>query len=282
VSISVITMEGEDCKLDDLGTVADITSGQVEIVDPAQIGLKVVSMLNKEVLAINVKATLLLGQSLQFRFEEKIISNKNVRELGLVTKESDLTFSYEVDDISLRLLQDYKKRVHENETDQQIPLPGFLAPRKSDSSPLGSIPIQLQVEFTRSGTKEKILKVVTFLKPITFNRLESEEKINSTAVALTAIQTAAAMAQKGEYNAARIELVSVVRLLQRSMTTIQHQNDYMNYIVQAEKLDQFMRETQQQKLVMGSRAVNAQRDDAASQAMYKMKTVPVKAFADRK
>lgn len=34
VSVSVITMEGEDCKMENLGTTADITNGSVEIVNP--------------------------------------------------------------------------------------------------------------------------------------------------------------------------------------------------------------------------------------------------------
>jgi hypothetical protein len=34
VSISVITMEGEDCSMENLGTTADITNGTVEIVNP--------------------------------------------------------------------------------------------------------------------------------------------------------------------------------------------------------------------------------------------------------
>jgi hypothetical protein len=34
VSISVITMEGEDCSMENLGTAADITNGTVEIVNP--------------------------------------------------------------------------------------------------------------------------------------------------------------------------------------------------------------------------------------------------------
>lgn len=41
ISISVITMEGEDCSLESLGTAADITNGNVEIVDPAQMSTKV-------------------------------------------------------------------------------------------------------------------------------------------------------------------------------------------------------------------------------------------------
>jgi len=281
VSISVITMEGEDCKLEELGTVADITSGQVEIVDPAQLQSKVVSMLSKEILATNVNVAVHLSHSLRFQHEEKVVHNKTTRELGSATAESDITASFELDEISLKHLQEYNKKVIENETDTPVPLPPFLAQRKSDTAPLGALPIQIQVEYVKPVTKEKVLKVYTSSRPISLNRIEVEEKINSTVVALNAIQRAATMAQKSLYNDARIELVSIVRLLQRSMKTVQNQNDYMGYIVQAEKLDQFMREAQQQQSVMGSK-VNTQRDDAASQAMYKMKSVSAKALSEKK
>lgn len=84
----------------------------------------------------------------------------------------------------------------------------------------------------------------------------------------------------GSYKEARINLVSVQRLLQRIMKSSKHQKDYLSYVVQAEKLDGFMREAQQQEQVFGKSTKD--RDDAASKAMYQMKSVSVTTFNNRK
>jgi hypothetical protein len=53
VSISVVTMEGEDCAMEHLGTAADLSGGEVEIVDPASLASKVSSLVGRRVLATN-------------------------------------------------------------------------------------------------------------------------------------------------------------------------------------------------------------------------------------
>lgn len=44
----------------------------------------------------------------------------------------------------------------------------------------------------------------------------------------------------GTYDDARVNLVSVQRLLQRAMKTSKHQRDYLSYIVQAEVRDYWL------------------------------------------
>jgi len=141
-------------------------------------------------------------------------------------------------------------------------------------------PFQIQIEYTKSNG-EKWLRVVTSSKGLTLSRDTAEESVNTTPICLTAIQNSARLAQIGNYTDARINLVSVQRLLQRTMKTSQNQKDYLSFIVQAEKLDQFMRETQQQDKVFGATG-GAKRDDSASKAMYQMKNVSVEAFHSHK
>ena len=59
---------------------------------------------------------------------------------------------------------------------------------------------------------------------------------------------------------------------------------YLSFIVQAEKLDQFMRELQIKENVFDQVAASdrgKERDDAASQAMYKMKNLCTADFRRR-
>jgi hypothetical protein len=93
--------------------------------------------------------------------------------------------------------------------------------------------IQAQITFTRTdGTK--LLKVVTVKRPVSYDRNKVESNVDSTVVALQAIQESARIAQAGAYQDSRINLLSVQRLLQRAMRTPKHQKDYLSFIVQAE------------------------------------------------
>jgi len=203
------------------------------------------------------------------------------KELGTATADSDLAFSFQVEENLVEILDKFHKKNLDAPESEKDPLPYFLDAYATTERTYGASPVQVQVEYTLTETGEKRLKVVSALLPISISRSIAEEKINSTVVSLVAIQRAANMAQKGNYTEARVELVSFVRLLQRTMKTVEHQDDYMGYIVQAEKLDQFMRESQTQASVLDNKPV-ASRDDAAAQAMFKMKAVSVDAYRKRK
>ncbi len=84
VSISVITMEGEDCSMENLGTAADISGGGVEIVDPLNMSTKMANILSRTVLATSVVCKLFLDQSLHFKNEGKGILSTLTREIGNV------------------------------------------------------------------------------------------------------------------------------------------------------------------------------------------------------
>lgn len=66
------------------------------------------------------------------------------------------------------------------------------------------------------------------------------------------------------------------------MRTAAHQESYLSFIVQAEKLDGFMRERESQKKIFGE-DVGSQhgRDDDASRSMYQMKGLSVSELTSR-
>merc|ERR1712113_1171375 len=59
--ISVITMEGEDCSMENLGTCADLTGGQVEMVDLQALSTNVGAILADATLATNLEMTVIAG-----------------------------------------------------------------------------------------------------------------------------------------------------------------------------------------------------------------------------
>jgi len=289
VAISVISMEGENCSVEHLGTAADISGGSVEIVDPLQLGSKVSAMLSKQVIATNLSGEILLSPHLKFTETEQTEENNNANSnntesstknlvLGSVTDETDIGFMF---DWRQSFRQEFEKKYETLDFDASKTL--------ADVLPSGKIVFQAQLDYLdASGQKTK--KVITCEAPVKHLREEVEKDINSTVIAVCAIQHAAKLAQLGNYDEARIHLVSTQRLLQRGMKTTRHQKDYMSYIVQAEKLDQFMREAQQyeamvksdrKSLTASAEIRKAERDDDASKSIFQMKALNVKTFNER-
>ncbi len=62
--MSVISIKGSNCKLVELGRVADETGGQVNIVDPLKLTQQFGSILADPIIATNVTATLVLHKGL--------------------------------------------------------------------------------------------------------------------------------------------------------------------------------------------------------------------------
>ena len=113
VVINVISIKGTTCSMEILGLVADITSGEVDIVgefvlayfvgsvantafiDPLLLTTNFHSILSIPVLAVNVHATILLHKGLFLRDEEDQIHEGRLdKTIGSVTKESSLTLEY--------------------------------------------------------------------------------------------------------------------------------------------------------------------------------------------
>jgi len=271
ISISVITMEGEDCSLESLGTAADITNGNVEIVDPAQMSSKVVQIFNKAILGTKVQVKLLIHKTLVCRPQD-VPEAGLVRDLISADEESDVTYSFDFGPAAHHELKEYffTKKFDDN--------------RPAQPAYVNGLPFQLQITYT-TNTGDKMLKVINTVKPVTDDRLKAEAQTDTTVCALQALHESARFAQNGEYLDARANLLSTQRLLQRCMhnaQSVKNQRDYMSFIVQAEKLDQFMREAKAQEALFGGRDAAKGRDDAASKAMYQMKSVSVKAFNDRR
>lgn len=130
-----------------------------------------------------------------------------------------------------------------------------------------------------------MLSVVTARREVSTARAVAEAELDGSVAALSGVHRAAGLAQRGEYVAARCLLVSTQRLLQRAMSGAAQQRDYLSFVVQAEKLDGFMREAQAQEGVFGKTAScdarRLTRDDEAATSILKMKAVTSTAFHAR-
>lgn len=254
--ISVITMEGEDCSMENLGVCADLTGGQVEMVDLQALSSKVGAMLSNPIVATGLEVKMILGNGASFSdhaFAKHGLACVVTQAVGNASAKTALTSRLVLSALG-------------SEAQGDIPV---------------SVPMQLQLRYTKA-TGEQVLQVLTVDQPVTTSREEAEVEVDGTCVALHGIHCGARLAQQGDYRSARTQLISTCRLLQRAMRTPEHQEAYLSFIVQAEKLDGFMRERESQDKVFGaSSGTQCGRDDDASRSMYQMKSLSVEELASR-
>jgi hypothetical protein len=242
-TINVLSMRGEDCCLEYLGILADVTSGVVDIVDPKDLSKIITAVMSKPVLATGVTVKVICGHN--FRFTDTF-SHQSIREFGNVNADTDLTFSFSS-------------------------ISHFSEPKV--------VPFQTQIMYTRPDGAQ-ITRTITKLIPVCSNRDEVEGKdLQSGIIAMRAIQHSASLAQQGDYKSARANLISAMRVLQRCMKNRKQQREYINFIIQSEKLDGFMRQAQVQESFLGTPGQSELKDDSAAKNIVQMKQACYSLFA---
>lgn len=294
--------------MENLGTVADITGGQVEIVNPRDLASKVNNVFASKTIALHAECTVHVGwgfsiqdtaagtntaaDGLHLPLQQSLKSHCSIRKIGLISHDCDLTFSLSSSPANDQRLQ--RKNLlfeQEHKSNSSVNnLKGFNGLNPT------VVPVQIQLRY-HLPSGEVVLDTFTKICKVNDDRTDIESSINSTVVGLSAIHHSARLAHDGNYEQARINLISVQRLLQRTMSSTSstssmnetHQVAYLAFISQAEKLDQFMREAQAQDTLLKRENCNAegnfdgkqrrqQRDDAASKAMFQMKNISVSNF----
>ena len=278
-TVSVITLEGNDCALEAIGTVADLTAGEVAIVDSRDMTASLGSLLGTGGAVVATQATLKLtlrsgdgggvrlkalqGEAAAIGAEPAPSGETTLHvDVGTVTAATELGFELQLTPPALELLGD----------------------TEYDGSQVVSF--EATLEYTASSG-ERRAAVVAHASKITLDRREAEAPISSSVAAACAVRRATQLARNGHYEPARIALISSLRLLQRTMTARAHQATYMGYIRQAERLDGFMREAIAARDILGATvaarsgaaAAGAGRDDDAAQSLLNMAKVATDAFA---
>ncbi|XP_072129134.1 circularly permutated Ras protein 1-like isoform X2 [Mobula birostris] len=166
VIISVLTIEGTDCRLPELGQLADKTGGKVNIANPASLYNEFELILEDDVIATNVTITFFADAGLYFKYEDNI-SNKYVKEIGNVVKDMAITFEFGIKDMEREEL--LKKT---------------------------ALPFQLQLGFALPDGR-RVYRIVTQEKPTTSHSAVVKENINLSVLQIHAAQTSARLAMDG-------------------------------------------------------------------------------------
>jgi len=98
LTVNIVSIIGDECNLDSLGKLAELTGGNVERVDPVSLTKNFANILSEPIIASNVIAKIKLHKGLQFRNEmqEHLSEDMSllVRDIGNVTAQTEITFEY--------------------------------------------------------------------------------------------------------------------------------------------------------------------------------------------
>jgi hypothetical protein len=71
LTVNIVSIEGDECNLDALSKLAELTGGEIERVDPISLTKNFANILSNPIIASNVIAKILLHKGLQFRNEDE-------------------------------------------------------------------------------------------------------------------------------------------------------------------------------------------------------------------
>ncbi|KAM4537120.1 circularly permutated Ras protein 1 isoform 1-T1 [Odontesthes bonariensis] len=182
VIISVMTFEGTDCRLVDIGSLADVTGGRVNIVSIGTVATEIQSVSADNVLATGVTATLLASDGVYFPYEDEN-NYRLVREIGNVTKGVEITFQFAIK-------------------------PDFMEVFLQK----GSLPFQLQLSF-KTRDQQKITRIITEQRPVATSNQILVGRLNVAVLGVHCAQLCASLTMEGRVQEAQKQLKAQQTLL---------------------------------------------------------------------
>ncbi|XP_048473347.1 circularly permutated Ras protein 1-like, partial [Rhincodon typus] len=183
VIVSVLTVEGTDCRLPELGQLADKTGGKVNITNPANLYNEFQLILEDDVIATNVTTTFIVDDSLYFKYEDDMCS-KNVKHVGNVVRDMEITFEFGIKDSKLKKIQEKT-----------------------------ALPFQLQIGF-RLPDGQCAYRIITQEKPTTKHSAIVKDHVNLGVLQIHAAQISARLALEGRMQDAQKEALAQKKLIE--------------------------------------------------------------------
>ncbi|XP_035796852.2 circularly permutated Ras protein 1-like isoform X2 [Amphiprion ocellaris] len=188
VTVSVLSIEGTDCRLDELGRLADRTGGKVVISSPNRLHPEFEQIIENRTIATHCTVALLLPKSLRMRGEREA-GHKGTREVGNVNPYTELTLQFAA-----------------NEQDSEVPAP------TSGSR----VSVQLQIRY-RQRNGQRMLRVLTTDRGVTDDSSTVLSSLSLAIIQLNSSQASAALAIRGRFLDAREEGELQRKLIERAI-----------------------------------------------------------------
>ncbi|XP_064178215.1 circularly permutated Ras protein 1-like isoform X1 [Anguilla rostrata] len=198
ILVSVLSIEGTDCRLHELGRLADRTGGKVVIANPNKLQTELQQVLESRIVATHCSVTLLLPTTLTVKGEREQ-GHKAIREVGNVTADKEITF-----------------RFRASEQDTQILLSG------------GCVFVQLQIRYRRMDG-QTVLRVLSVDRRVTQDSSQVLFSLSLSILQLNASQSCAALAVRGRYKDALSEGETQRKLMERALNHMSSPEEKQQY-----------------------------------------------------
>ncbi|XP_066564794.1 circularly permutated Ras protein 1 isoform X2 [Amia ocellicauda] len=199
VTVSVLGIEGTECRLAELGRLADRTGGMVSSVSESDLESQLQKALQRQTVATHSSALLYLPTALCFQ-GEKEEGSKTLREVGNVSMETELTCCFR--------LKGEKERE------------ALLS--------CGSVSVQLQLRY-RVTDGRKLLRVITVERGVTDDSSMVLSSLSLSLLQVHCAQKSAALVVRGRYSQAQKETDEQRQLMERVLEHRRSQEEKETY-----------------------------------------------------
>ncbi|XP_044134134.1 uncharacterized protein LOC122926726 [Bufo gargarizans] len=223
VVVSVVTIEGTNCRLPELGQLADKTGGKVNIVHPFKLANEFQSIMEEEIIATDVKLKVFLPKTMYFLYEG---NNESLleRTFGSVTADTVLSTEFDIHSSKIKEVLRYSQ-----------------------------LPIQLHLTYTLPDGRSR-WRILSQKRPVTNDGTTALESIDLNVLQIHSVQFSARLAMEGHVNEARtvaLELKELIDLVMRHEKYEPHgvvYEEWENSMAPIyEDLQQFMKENLSKK-----------------------------------
>ncbi|CDW73759.1 type a von willebrand factor domain-containing protein [Stylonychia lemnae] len=209
VTVSIVSIEGEECNIDTISRLSDFTGGDVQRVKPQDLIENIQNILSLPTLATNVQVKVKIHKGLQYRNEDpqNLSADKTIllRDLGNVNEGTEITFEYK--------LKNIKK---------------LLEMEDIDLEKLKHFPFQAQIAYTSLDGARCIL-VITNQVETSNDRNELMQQANFDILGVNAIQQTAKFARGGDFVKAQVNAKAWSRHLERDSNDEEQNECLMNF-----------------------------------------------------
>lgn len=182
VSVSVITIEGAECRLESLSLVTETTGGSIVKVAPETLTTEFANIMSDDVIATQVSVQVFLNQAVRFDTENpehlSLNDSRMNKFVGNATPSSSFSFHYTI------------------KTDQEIIALGIVKEN------IKSIPFQALFRF-QSLDGKKCMRAITKSSPVSFNKAEVQQEVDVEILARAGRRKAVQLAEEGKLEEAK-------------------------------------------------------------------------------